>query len=149
MYYRTTAYIPAGAGSLPPYRDEIIKTVGSDGTTLSWVVSRKDSGRKVKMLCWEEQLNSMAKGAHQTQSADDVDSDASLQMDTCSKLRRISECRSYVTETPAAYSGLSHSHNVECAKRWQQSLDPDLDHSEWRDDEVLSCSFLTNEITVR
>jgi hypothetical protein len=25
---------------------------------------------------------------------------------------------------------------VECAKRWQQSLDPELDHSEWRDEEV-------------
>lgn len=25
---------------------------------------------------------------------------------------------------------------LECAKRWQQSLDPDLDHSEWRDEEV-------------
>jgi hypothetical protein len=27
--------------------------------------------------------------------------------------------------------------NVECAKRWQQSLDPDLDRSEWRDSEVI------------
>jgi hypothetical protein len=25
---------------------------------------------------------------------------------------------------------------TECAKRWQQSLDPELDRSEWRDEEV-------------
>jgi hypothetical protein len=29
----------------------------------------------------------------------------------------------------------------ECAKRWQQSLDPDLDHSEWSDLEVSSQPF--------
>jgi len=34
---------------------------------------------------------------------------------------------------PANYE--THN-NVECAKRWQQSLDPELDHSEWRDEEV-------------
>lgn len=28
------------------------------------------------------------------------------------------------------------NHIAECAKRWQQSLDPDLDRSEWRDEEV-------------
>jgi hypothetical protein len=26
--------------------------------------------------------------------------------------------------------------SIECAKRWQQSLDPELDHSEWREEEV-------------
>jgi lysyl-tRNA synthetase class I len=28
------------------------------------------------------------------------------------------------------------NHYAECAKRWQQSLDPELDHSEWREEEV-------------
>lgn len=27
-------------------------------------------------------------------------------------------------------------HMIECAKRWQQSLDPELDRSEWHDSEV-------------
>ena len=28
--------------------------------------------------------------------------------------------------------------STECAKRWQQSLDPALDRSEWRDNDVSS-----------
>ncbi|KAH7385561.1 hypothetical protein DE146DRAFT_621363 [Phaeosphaeria sp. MPI-PUGE-AT-0046c] len=37
------------AGSLMPYRDEITKTAERDGSILSLVVSRRDSGRKVRM----------------------------------------------------------------------------------------------------
>lgn len=37
--------------------------------------------------------------------------------------------------------------NVECAKRWQQSLDPELDHSEWRDEEVHELNYLCTEFT--
>ena len=34
---------------------------------------------------------------------------------------------------------------VECAKRWQQSLDPDLDRSEWRDADVRFQSTISGQ----
>lgn len=38
------------------------------------------------------------------------------------------------------------NYHTECAKRWQQSLDPDLDRSEWRESEVGHLHILAYSI---
>lgn len=43
-----------------------------------------------------------------------------------------------VSEFQLAHHFGSEANSIECAKRWQQSLDPDLDRSEWREEEVSS-----------
>jgi len=41
----------------------------------------------------------------------------------------------------ACVQGISSNVTSECAKRWQNSLDPNVDHSKWDDDneKLLSC----------
>lgn len=48
------------------------------------------------------------------------------------------ESRSADREFLCINAGFEFLSNIyaECAKRWQQSLDPELDRSEWRDEEV-------------